>query len=63
MFRPSYVQEIIRHCVFWTDFTLEAPVSLFVSSPPQTYTGAEQCVITLNSFYLLFRLAALYHMI
>lgn len=31
--------------------------------PPQLYTGAEQCVVTLDSFHLSFCLAALYHMI
>lgn len=61
MFRPSY---------FDPPIILTWPLSFCrgsgESSPPppsQLYTGAEQCVVTLDSFHLLFCLAALYHMI
>ncbi len=70
MFRRSSTVKVLHHfyCVFYFldrfhFWSLEAPVNLVVSPPSQMYTGAEQCVVTLNSFYLLFCLAALYHMI
>lgn len=42
---------------------VEALVTPPPPHPPQLYTGAEQCVVTLDSFHLSFCLAALYHMI
>lgn len=56
---------ILNKCPF--DLTpprfVEALVTPPPPHPPQLYTGAEQCVVTLASFHLSFCLAALYHMI
>lgn len=61
-FRPGYLEQI-------SSFDLTPPrfVEALVTPPnlpnPQLYTGAEQCLVTLDSFHLSFCLAALSHMI
>lgn len=61
MFGPSYFNLLI--ILKWPLCYVEVLVNLLHPPPSQLYTGAEQCVVTLDSFHLLFCLAAFYHMI